>query len=139
MISVEDKISIQELIAWFAHCSDFGNWAGLAELFTDDVVTEITDGDMTFAGIEAQVEHAKASDVQAEGKNRHYYFNVVIREEGGSVYADYFMINVNAGHVPTSSQIVVTGRHHDTVVKTAAGWKFAHRLVTFDQSVKMTF
>lgn len=139
MISADDKIAIQELIARFAHCSDFGDWPGLEQLFTDDIVTEITGGDMKFPGIEAQVEHARASDMQAEGKNRHYYFNIVITENGGSVYADYFMINVNAGHVPMSSQIVVTGRHRDIVVKTDGGWKFAHRLVTFDQSVKMTF
>ena len=139
MISTDDKMAIHELIARFCHCSDYRDWDGLRRLFTADAVTEIEGGDMRFPGIEAQVEHAKASDEQAEGKNRHYYFNVVTTTEGDAVYADYMMVNVNAGHVPMSSQIVVTGRHRDRVEKTSEGWKFAHRYVMFDQSIKMTF
>jgi hypothetical protein len=139
MISTDDKMAIHELIARFCHCSDYGDWDGLRGMFTEDAVTEIDGGDMKFTGVEAQVEHARASEEQTEGKNRHYYFNIVISKDGEAVYADYMMINVNAGHVPMSSQIVVTGRHRDRFVETGDGWKFAHRYVTFDQSVKMTF
>lgn len=139
MITLEDKISIQELIARFAHCSDFGDWEQLATLYTPDVVTEMEGIALRYEGIAAQVEHAKASDQQAEGKNRHYFFNVIVTEADGHVFADYMLMNVNAGHVPMSANIIVTGRQRDTVVKTDAGWKIARRFVSFDQNVQVTF
>lgn len=139
MITVEDKVAIQELIARFAHCSDFGDWTGLETLYLPDVVTEMDGIAIKYEGIAAQVEHAKESDRQAEGKNRHFNFNIYINEEGGDVFANYFFLNVNAGSVPMSSKIVVSGRQRDRVVKTSDGWKFAHRFVTFDQSFELNF
>ncbi len=139
MITLEDKIAIQELVACFTRCSDFGDWEGLATLFAPEVVTELEGLPIRYEGIEAQVEHAKESDKQAEGKNRHYNFNMIVSEKDGAVYADYAFMNVNAGNAPMSSKIVVTGRQRDTVVKTEDGWKIAHRFVQFDQSFSLDF
>jgi hypothetical protein len=138
MITLEDKIAIGELIARFAHCSDFGDWATLETLFAPDVETEMEGIPTRFSGVAAQVEHAKVSDRQTEGKNRHFYFTPVITEQGGQVFADYMFMNVNAGHTAMSAQIVVTGRMRDTVVKMADGWKIARRFVRFDQNVAVT-
>ncbi|EQB15540.1 hypothetical protein L288_00140 [Sphingobium quisquiliarum P25] len=139
MITIEDKIAIQELLARFAHYSDYGNWAELEKLYLPDVVTETAGMDMTYKGIGPQIEHAKESDRQTEGKNRHLYYNLYIEEQGGEIFANYYVTNVNAGATPMASKIVVSGRHRDKVVKTADGWKFAHRLVTFDQSFSLDF
>lgn len=139
MITVEDKIAIAELLARFTQCSDFGDWEGLASLYTPDVVTEMEGIAIRYEGIDQQVEHARESDRQAEGKNRHYNFNLIVSEGDGQVYADYAFMNVNAGHVPMTSKIVVTGRQRDTVVKTEAGWKIARRFVRFDQHVQLDF
>jgi len=138
MITLEDKIAIAELVARFAHCSDFGDWEALAKLYTPEVETEMEGSELRFRGIEEQVEHAKVSERQTEGKNRHFNFNLVIREEGGQVFAEYMFMNVNAGHTPMAARIVVSGRQRDTVVKTAEGWKIAHRFVRFDQDVTVT-
>ncbi|MDD3797949.1 MAG: nuclear transport factor 2 family protein [Novosphingobium sp.] len=139
MITLEDKIAIQELVARFAHCSDYGDWAGLEKLYTDDVVTEMEGIPLKYEGIAAQVEHAKESDRQAQGKNRHYNFNLYIEEEGDEVVARYFFVNANAGGTPMSAQIVTTGRMRDTVVKTGGEWKIARRYVTFDQTFELNF
>jgi 3-phenylpropionate/cinnamic acid dioxygenase small subunit len=139
MISVEDRIAIHELLARFAHCSDFGDWEGLSALYTEDVVTEMDGLSMRYEGIAAQVEHAKDSDRQAEGKNRHLNFNLFIEEEAGAVVARYFFLNMNAGKAPMAASIVVAGRMRDTVVRTDEGWKIAHRRVTFDQQFDLDF
>ena len=139
MLTVEDKLEIQELVARFAHCSDYGDWAGMEALYTPDIVTEMEGISMRYEGVAAQIEHAKASDQQAAGKNRHYHFNLVIDENAEGVFANYFIVNVNAGSVPMGATIVVTGRHRDRVVKTQSGWKFAHRFLTFDQNVSVNF
>ena len=64
---------------------------------------------------------------------------MIVSERDGAVYAEYAFMNVNAGHAPMSSKIVVTGRQRDTVVKTDGGWKIAHRFVQFDQSFSLDF
>ncbi len=139
MISTEDKIAIQELIARFAHCSDYGDWAGLEAVYLPDVVTELAGMPVKYEGVAEQIEHAKESDRQAEGKNRHFNFNLYIEETAGEVTANYFFLNVNAGKTPMAAQIVVSGRMRDTVVKTSDGWKIARRLVTFDQTFNLDF
>lgn len=139
MITLEDKIAIQELVARFTRCSDFGDWEGVASLFTPEVVTEMEGLPIRYEGVEAQVEHAKESANQTEGKNRHYNFNMIVFEKDDAVYAEYAFMNVNAGHAPMSSKIVVTGRQRDTVVKTSDGWKIARRFVQFDQSFSLDF
>lgn len=139
MITAEDKFAIQELIARFTRCSDYGDWDGLAALYTPDVVTEMEGIALRYEGIEAQVHHAQESDRQAEGKNRHYNFNLVVADESDKIFAEYNFMNVNAGHAPMSAKIVVTGRQRDTVVKADGAWKIAHRFVRFDQSFDLDF
>jgi hypothetical protein len=86
MLTIEDKIAIQELIARFAHCSDYADWAELEKLYAPDVVTEMEGIPMSYTGIAEQIEHAKESDRRAAGKNRHYNFNLYVEEENGQVF-----------------------------------------------------
>ena len=51
MLTIEDKIAIAELIARFAHCSDYADWSGLESLFTDDVVTEMDGIPLKYEGV----------------------------------------------------------------------------------------
>lgn len=139
MLTIEDKFEIQELVARFAHCSDYGDWAGLEALYVPEIVTEMEGLPMRYEGVAAQIEHAKESASQTGGKNRHYHFNLLIEEQDGEVFANYFIVNVNAGAAPMTAQIVVTGRHRDTVVRTDAGWRFSRRFLTFDQSFELNF
>lgn len=133
-LTVEDRFAIQDLIARFAHCSDYRDYEGLAKLYVLDVVTEMDGIPMSYKGIEEQIKHAKISDEQTGGKNRHYNFNLYIEEVDGKVFANYFFVNANAGGKPLTAQIVTSGRMRDTVVRTSDGWRIAHRKVSFDQS-----
>lgn len=135
MITLEDKINIGELVARFAHCSDYCDWDALATLYTPEVETEMEGVTLRFRGIDEQIAHAKVSAEHAQGKNRHFNFNLMIHQSGNETIAEYMFMNVNAGHGAMDAKIVVTGRMRDTVVKTAEGWKIARRLVRFDQSV----
>ena len=139
ILTTEDKIAVAELIARFAHCSDYGDWAGLESLYVPEIVTELEGFSIRYEGIAAQIKHAQESDVQANGKNRHYNFNLFIEEADGAAIAHYSFLNANAGATPLTAQIVTSGRMRDTVIKTDAGWKIAHRLVRFDQSFDLDF
>jgi len=137
-LTLEDKADIAELVARFAHYSDFGDWDALAKLYVPEVETEMEGIELRFRGVDEQIEHAKVSEQQTQGKNRHYNFNLFISEESGAVQAHYMFMNVNAGGTPMAGQIVVSGRMRDTVVKTDDGWKIAGRFVRFDQNVNVT-
>jgi len=137
-ITVEDNLAIAELVARFAHYSDFGDWDALAKLYVPEVETEMEGIALRFRGIDEQIEHAKVSEQQTQGKNRHYNFNLFLSEDDGEVQANYMFMNVNAGTAPMAGQIVVAGRMRDTVVKTDDGWKIARRFVRFDQDVNVT-
>ena len=69
-LTTADRIEIGELIARFAHFSDYGDWDALAACFTDDVVTSIA-GRPAFVGIAAQVTHARNSAEWTQNQNRH--------------------------------------------------------------------
>jgi hypothetical protein len=139
VLNTEDKIAIAELVARFAHCSDYGDWDGLAALYVPEIVTELEGLPIRYEGVAQQIDHARESDQQAGGKNRHYNFNLLIEERDGKVQAHYAFMNVNAGQQAMAAQIVVTGRMRDTVVRSEDGWKIAHRLVEFDQQFQLDF
>lgn len=138
-LTADDRIAIAELIARFAHCSDYADWAALERLYDPEIVTELEGLGISYDGIPAQIKHAQASDEQTGGKNRHYNFNLYIEETEGAVTAHYSFLNVNAGAKALTAQMVTSGRMTDTVVKTDDGWKIARRYVRFDQSFELDF
>ena len=133
MLSLQDRYEIEELINRFAHYSDYEDYESLAQLYTPDIVTNITGIDHPFKGIEAQIQHARESARFTNGKNRHFYTNLFIEELDGNHFANYYVINVNAGDQPMAPRMVVTGRMRDRVVKSASGWRIAERRFTPDQ------
>lgn len=135
--TLEDRIAVQELVHRFAHCSDFADLEGLTKLYTPDVVTEMDGQKIRFEGIAAQVEHARKSDEVSGGKNRHYFFNMIVDGSGDSGTASYFFLNVYAGREPMKARIICSGRQVDTVRRTGQGWKIAHRRVSFDQELEI--
>ncbi|ARS26102.1 nuclear transport factor 2 family protein [Sphingomonas sp. KC8] len=138
-LTVEDKIAVAELIARFAHYSDYADWAGLESLYLPEIVTELEGFSIKYEGIPAQIKHAQDSDAQTSGKNRHYNFNLFVEEADGAAVAHYSFVNANAGATPLTAQIVTSGRMRDTLIKTGTGWKISHRLVRFDQNFELDF
>lgn len=136
-LSADDRIEIEELFARFCHHSDYQEWDALKDLYTADVITEMEGVSVRYVGPDAQVEHARLSAEQTDGKNRHIYFNFVIEERDDAIIAHYFNANINAGAKPMEPKLVVTGRHADTVVKTASGWRISHRMGQFDQQFEL--
>jgi hypothetical protein len=128
-----DRIEIAELVARFAHCSDYGDWAALERCFTADVVTCIA-GVPAYAGVAAQVEHARRSAEWTGGQNRHLALNLWIEEDDPDrARARYYLINFVAGKELFEPRIVLSARMTDHVVRTASGWRIARRELDPDQ------
>lgn len=138
-LNSEDKIEIMELISKAAHYYHVQDWDKLAAVYTPDIVTIMEGFDLQYVGIDAQVEHAKESARQTDGKDRDYCFNFFIEEEAGGARVNFTFINFNAGSAPMECKIVASGRHSDSVVKTPDGWRIALCRLTFDQKFDLDF
>lgn len=123
MLGVEDRLAIYELLALHGHLMDSGAFDRLDELFTDDVVYDLTAlGFEPLIGPEALVKSALA--LGEANPLAHHVTNALIiagdateatvRSKGLAVRPD------------GSSGTVV---YEDLVQKTSAGWRIARRSV----------
>ncbi|MFF0154445.1 nuclear transport factor 2 family protein [Micromonospora sp. NPDC005203] len=123
LITMDDRIAITDLINLHGHLTDRGDFDGLATLFTEDVVYDVsTLGGGELVGLaavrEAGLALADANPVA------HHVTNIVLRETAdGTVSA----LSKGFGVMADGSTGSVT--YEDTVERTAAGWRITHRIV----------
>nr|BFE60508.1 hypothetical protein GCM10020063_050340 [Dactylosporangium thailandense] len=122
-ITADDRITITDLINSHGHLTDRGDFDGLAALFTEDVVYDVSAlGSGTLVGLAAAREAALA--LADANPVAHHVTNIVLRETAdGTVSA----LSKGFGVMADGSTGSVT--YEDTVERTAAGWRIAHRVV----------
>jgi hypothetical protein len=122
-LATEDRVAITELISMHGHLFDNGELDRLDELFTDDVVYDVTDfGPAPLEGVAAIREAALV--LGASNPIGHHVTNVVLTELGdGRVRARSKGIGVNADG--TSGSVT----YEDTVLRGGRGWRISHRKV----------
>lgn len=122
--TVEDRVAITELISSHGHLFDNGELERLGELFTEDVRYDVTQvGGGVLSGIEAIREAAR----QLGDRNpvAHHVTNIVVTD-----------LQDDTAHVRSKGLAVMTdgttgsATYEDTVVRTEAGWRLQHRVVT---------
>lgn len=138
-LTIEDRLAAQEVVHRFAHYSDYCDWDRLATLYTSDALTEMDGHAVRFRGGDEQVAHARKSAEVSGGKNRHYFFNMIVEGEGDTARVQYCFLNVFAGTEAMKARIICSGRQVDTLSRTAEGWKIAHRRVSFDQDLEINW
>lgn len=120
-LSAEDRILITELLSLHGHLFDSGALDRLPELFTADVVYDVTDlGGGTLRGVESIRDAALAmGDRNPVG---HHITNVILEEvSDGEVRALSKGIGVRADGGCGS----IT--YEDVVVRADGGWRIGHR------------
>lgn len=122
-LAPEDRTAITELISLHGHLFDNGELERLDELFTTDVVYDVTDfGLEAMRGIAAIQEAA----VALGGANPvgHHVTNIIVSESAdGRVHARSKGIGINADG--TSGSVT----YEDTVVRSDRGWRISYRRV----------
>ncbi|KOV68725.1 nuclear transport factor 2 family protein [Streptomyces sp. MMG1121] len=123
-LTSEDRLAITELIAMHGHLVDDGLLDRLEELFTPDVVYDVTDfGQDPLVGVAAI--RAAALALGAGNPVAHHVTNVVVHEAAdGSARARSKGLGVRADGSCGS----VT--YDDILVRTPDGWRIGHRTVT---------
>lgn len=117
MLTPADHIEIREVLADYGHIVDDHDWDRAEDVFMPDVVFESNNGEMVLNGI---------SDIVATFRGRNMYAhvttNTTLRENSdGTVSAHSKFLGFPNEGPP------VTGDYRDQLVRTAAGWRLAHR------------
>ncbi|GIM90254.1 nuclear transport factor 2 family protein [Paractinoplanes toevensis] len=119
----DDRIAITDLINQHGHLTDSGDFDGLTELFTADVVYDVSAlGGGTLVGLAAAREAALA--LGDANPVAHHVTNIVLRETADGVVQAR---SKGLGIMADGSAGSVT--YADTVELTAAGWRITHRVV----------
>ncbi len=120
-----DRDAIRDLLARYTYNGDRGRVADLAACFA-------TDGVLEYPGSEARGPQAIAAALGSSSRNpaltfvRHHITNPLIAVSGDTAKArSYFTVHADAG--PDHS-----GTYDDRLVRSPAGWLFAHRRVRVD-------
>jgi hypothetical protein len=120
-MEVVDRLDLMELVARFSHAIDQRDWDAFPQIFTEDVIWEIPDGDRGWNGL---------SDLLSDFRSRshplaHHFASTVLDElPDDKVRAQSKVLLILAGGVALPALCV------DTCVRTPAGWRIEHRLTT---------
>ncbi|MFG2959114.1 nuclear transport factor 2 family protein [Streptomyces sp. NPDC048291] len=127
-ISAEEALAgVQSVIAAYAHAIDAGDAGSVADLFTEDGVSEIA-GQGTFQGRAAIREAYGAFKPQAP--QLHLVGNTVLTSPPGEeVTAGSNLVFYARGEQGWAVQLV--GSYEDTVVLVDGAWKFRKRVTSF--------
>jgi hypothetical protein len=123
-LAFEDRLAITELISFHGHLVDEGSLDRLDELFTANVVYDLSDfGQGRLVGV-AAIQEAALS-LGAANPVAHHVTNVVITESSNGQVR---VLSKGLGIRADGSCGSVT--YDDTVVRTADGWRIHHRTIS---------
>ncbi|MCX4553535.1 nuclear transport factor 2 family protein [Streptomyces sp. NBC_01387] len=122
-LAAEDRDAITDLISMHGHLIDAGELDRLEELFTADVVYDVTDfGQAPLRGVAAIKQAALA--LGEANPVAHHVTNIVLTPATGDlVHARSKGIGVNADGTCGSAT------YEDTIVRGPQGWRITHRTV----------
>lgn len=123
-LTLEDRLAIGELVSLHGHLVDDGSLDRLEEVFTPDVVYDLTDfGQGPLFGVEA----VRAAAWALGGANpvAHHVTNVVV-----TASADGRVLVRSKGLGVKADGSCGSVSYDDTVVRTAGGWRISHRKVS---------
>jgi ketosteroid isomerase-like protein len=122
-ISIEDRLAIHELISLHGHVVDRGEFDRLHELFTDDIVYDLSAlGGESLEGAEA----IRAASLRLGAGNPvgHHVTNVVVSDENGQIRATSKAIGIRKDG--SAGSLV----YEDVLRRTEAGWRISYRRIT---------
>jgi len=123
MLSAEDRAAIVETLSLHGHLFDLGHLDRLEELFTPDVVYDVTDVGM---GRLVGIDEIRRAGIELGGNNplAHHVTNVVITGDD----SDRVIAQSKALAVMEDGRCV-SSTYLDTLKRTDDGWRLNHRVI----------
>src|SRR5690242_8943714 len=121
-MELADRVELHELPGRYGDAIDDRAWDRLDQIFTADAVFDMVDlGAARCEGLEAI---KRFMDVEAQHPRTHTMTNIYVDETPTGVQLRFRIVALLGGG------LVGTASYYDDVVKTDAGWRVAHRVVT---------
>jgi 3-phenylpropionate/cinnamic acid dioxygenase small subunit len=121
-ITTVDRLELHELPGRYGDAIDDRDWRALDRIFTADAVFDLTDlGVPLLVGLP---EIKRFMDEDAQHPKTHMMTNIYVDETDAGVELNFRIVALQRGG------LAGTASYYDDVVKTAAGWRVQHRVVT---------
>jgi hypothetical protein len=124
LLNAEDRWAIGEVLSLHGHLFDGGHLDRLEEIFTPEVVYDLTDMGMgALEGIEA----IRRGSIQLGDRNpiAHHVTNVVITHE-----AHNEVTAISKGLIIRSDGTLGSVNHLDTLIRQTGQWRISSRIIT---------
>jgi 3-phenylpropionate/cinnamic acid dioxygenase small subunit len=117
-----DRLELHELPGRYGDAIDDRDWDRLDQIFTDDAVFDLTDlGSLRLEGLP---EIKRYMDEDANHPRTHMMTNIYVDETPQGVKLRFRIVAL------LPERRVGTASYYDDVVKTPAGWRVKHRVIT---------
>jgi ketosteroid isomerase-like protein len=124
-----DHLEIQQVINLYASAIDKHQWSALDGVFTDDAVANFI-GIGVFEGRQA-IADLIASVLTQCSATQHLLGNINIVVSGDTATATCYLSALHVGLGDYAAEtLTVWGEYSDELVRTANGWRIAHRTLT---------
>ena len=121
-MDLADRLELHELPGRYGDAIDDRDWDGLARIFTEDAVFDLTD--LGAPRLEGLAEIRRFMDEDAEHPLTHLMTNIYVDEEPDGVRLSFRIVAL------MPERRVGTASYYDRVVKTAEGWRVQDRVIT---------
>jgi 3-phenylpropionate/cinnamic acid dioxygenase small subunit len=123
-----DKQEVVELLYRYATALDSRDWDLLATVFTDDGVADYSSLGLPVCDGAAAIVGACRTTLVGFDATQHIISNPVVELDGDRARARcYFQAQHRLVGAPGGDNFIVAGTYEDAVVRTAGGWRIAHR------------
>ena len=130
MTDTDDIVAVQQAVAAFNHCVDFGDGETFGGLFTEDGVLDM--GHLRIEGRPALRDFAVGVKDRVANP-RHIVSNTWVDVTGDTATArSYAQVYATLDGVTTV--LKTTGRYEDKLVRTGEGWRFYERRFVVDSA-----
>lgn len=117
-----DRLELHELPGRYGDAIDDRDWDRLGQIFTDDAVFDLTD--LGAPRLEGLPEIKRYMDEDADHPRTHMMTNIYVDETPEGVKLRFRIVAL------LPERRVGTASYYDDVVKTPAGWRVKHRVLT---------
>jgi ketosteroid isomerase-like protein len=126
-VDLADRIALHELAARYGDLIDARDWPGLATIFTDDAVFDVTSsGGPVLSGLRHIQQHMDTTD---QHPLAHLIVNIYVVDNGEQGEGERVQLHSRVlGILP--DRRVGSGHYVDDVVRTDDGWRIRHRQFT---------
>jgi len=127
-----DELEIRNLVARLAQLADMGDLNEYVSLFTEDASWEMPGAPRRgHADIMAGAQDRRSSGTTGPGSNTRHVISTLSVQGDGSDEATSDSYWLFYGNTTTAPAVQLMGHYHDTMRRTADGWKLARRQIAF--------